>query len=86
MFAMSSQYVKQVRAEVDYLQGDKHKSWFQHFRHQSFLLSLLMGMIKHPQSNKFAISSQYLTKEVRDGVHFLHADEHKSFYKLELFS
>ena len=33
------------------------------------MLSLLMGMIKHSQStqsNKFAISLQYLTKEVRD--------------------
>ena len=62
-------------------------SWFQHFGHQSFLLSLLMGMIKHPQStqsNKIAISLQYLTKELRDGVHFLHADEHQSFYKLRL--
>ena len=41
-------------------------------------------MIKHSegsQSNKFAISLQYLKKEVRSGVHFLHTD--KSFYKLE---
>ena len=31
-----------------------------------------MGMIKHSQdtqSNKFAMSSQYLKKEVRNGVH-----------------
>ena len=43
-------------------------------------------MIKHSQStqsNKFAISLQYLKKEVRKGVHFLHADE-QSFYKLGL--
>ena len=36
-----------------------------------------MGMIKHSQStqsNKFAISLQYLKKEVRNGVHFLHAE------------
>ena len=49
--------------------------------------SLLMGVIKHSQStqsNKFAISLQYLKKEVRNGVHFLHADKHQSFYKLEL--
>ena len=48
---------------------------------------LLMGMIKHSQSsqrNKFAISSQYLKKEVRNGVHFLHADKHQSLYKLVL--
>ena len=46
-----------------------------------------MGMIKYSQStqsNKFAISLQYLKKEVRNGVHFLHADKHQSFYKLAL--
>ena len=46
-----------------------------------------MGMLKHSQStqsNKFAISLQYLKKEVRDGVHFLPADKHQSFYKLAL--
>ena len=40
-------------------------------------LSLLMGMIKHSQStqsNKLAISLQYLKKEVRDEVHFLWTD------------
>ena len=50
------------------------------------LLSFLLGMIKYSQStqsNKFAISLQYLKKEVRKGVHFLHADE-QSFYKLGL--
>ena len=36
------------------------------------------------QSNKFAISLQYLKKEIRDGVHFLHADKHQSFHKLAL--
>ena len=45
-------------------------------------------MIKYSQStqsNKFVISLQYLQKkEVRKGVHFLHADEHQSFYKLGL--
>ena len=44
-------------------------------------------MIKHSQStqsNKFAKSLQYLKKEARRGVHFLHADEHQSFYELEL--
>ena len=36
------------------------------------------------QSNKFAISLQYLKKEIRDGVHFLHSDKHQSFHKLAL--
>ena len=46
-----------------------------------------MGVIKHSQrtqSNKFAISLQYLKKEVRNRVHFSHADKHQSFYKLGL--
>ena len=54
------------------------------------ILSLLMGMIKHcqvTQSNKFAISLQYLQylkKEVRNGGHFWYADKHQSFYQLVL--
>ena len=48
---------------------------------------LLMSVIKHSQStqsNKFVIFLQYLKKEVRCGVHFLHADKHQSVYKLAL--
>ena len=51
------------------------------------MLSVLMDMIKHSQStqsNKFAISLQYIKKEVRDGIDFLHTDKHQSFYKLAL--
>ena len=51
------------------------------------ILLLLMGIIKHShstQSNKFAISLLHLQKEVKDGVQFLQADKHQSFYKLEL--
>ena len=46
-----------------------------------------MGMIKCfdiTQSNKFAISAQYLKKEVRSGDHFWHGDKRQSFYKLVL--
>ena len=46
-----------------------------------------MGMIKHSQitqSNKFAISLQYLKKEVPNGGHFRQADKRQSFYKLVL--
>ena len=45
-----------------------------------------MGMIKHSQntqSNKCAISLQYLKKDVRDGSHFFHADK-QSFHKWKL--
>ena len=94
-FAMSLQYLKkEVRDEVDFLHADKHQSFLQvDFNtlgikvSYKVILSLLMGMIKHSQStqsNKFAISLQYLKKEVRNGVHFLHADKHQSFYKLAL--
>ena len=84
---MSLQYFKkEVRDEIGFLHADKHQS----FRQVDFLklsikvsckvmLSLMMGMIKHSQSiesNKFAASSPYFKKEVRDGVHFLHADNH----------
>ena len=42
-------------------------------------------MIKHSQSiqsNKFAISLQYLKKEIRGGVYFLHADKHQKFLQV----
>ena len=43
-------------------------------------------MEKHAQitqSNKVAISLQYLKKEVSDEVDFLHADKHKSLLQLD---
>ena len=48
-------------------------------------LSLLMSMINHSQSSqiiKLAMPLQYLEKEVRDRIHFLHADKHQCFYKV----
>ena len=44
-----------------------------------------MGMIKHSQSSqniKFAMSLQYLQKQVRDEVAFLYADKHPSFLQV----
>ena len=35
------------------------------------------------QSNKFAISLQYLMKKVSDEVDFLHADKHKSLQRID---
>ena len=46
------------------------------------ILSLLKGMIKHSQSNKFARSLEYLKKEVRDRVYYLHEGKHQSSYKM----
>ena len=95
MFAMFSQYLKnEFRDGVDFLHTDKHQSFLQvHFNtlgikvSYKVILSLLMGMIRHSQStrsNKFAISLQYLKKELMDGAHFLHAHKHQSFHKLAL--
>ena len=77
-----------------FLHTDKHQRFLQvDFNTFSIkvsykvILSLLMGMIKYSQNtrrNKFAISLQYLKKEVRNRVHFLHADKHQSFYKFTL--
>ena len=72
---------KEVRDEVDFLHADKHLKSFLQVDFNTFgikvsykmILSLLMDMIKHShstQSNKFAISLQYLKKEVRH-YHFL---------------
>ena len=47
---------------------------------------ILMGMVKHSQNshkNKFVMSLQYLKKEVRDEVDFLHADKHQSFLQVD---
>ena len=44
-----------------------------------------MGMVKHSQSSqnvKFAMSLQYLQKQVRDEVDFLQADKHRSFLQV----
>ena len=49
---------------------------------RKLILWFLMGMIELSQSSqnsKFALSSQYRKKEVRDKVDFLHADKHQDF-------
>ena len=94
-FVMFLRYLKkEVRDGVGFLQADKYQSFLPLDFHTldikvsyKVILSLLMGMIKHSkntQSNKFAISSHYLKKEVRDGVQFLHVDKYQSFCKLAL--
>ena len=45
-----------------------------------------MEMVKHSQSfqnSKFAMSLQYLKKEVRDEIDFLHSDKHQSFLQVD---
>ena len=45
-----------------------------------------MGIVKHSQSSqnsKFAMSLQYLKREVWNEVDFLHADKHQSFLQVD---
>ena len=47
---------------------------------------ILMTMVRHSQSSpksKFVMSLQYLRKEVRDEVDFLHVDKHQSFLQVD---
>ena len=77
---MSLQYdEKEVRDEVDFSHVDKHQNFLQvDFNtlgikvSYKVILSLLLGMIKRSQStqsNKFAISLQYLKKKL--GMEFI---------------
>ena len=64
----------QLSDEAQFLYGDKHESLL----HINTMI--LMGMGKHSQkiqNSKFAMSLQYLKKEVRDEVDFVHADKHQ---------
>ena len=94
-FGMSLQYLKkEVRDEVEFLHAGKHQSSLQvDFNILGIkvsckvILLLLMGMIQHSQSaqsNKFALSLQYLKNEVGNGVYFLDTDKHQSFLKFAL--
>ena len=64
---------------INFLHADKHESVLQ------IDSMILTGMVKDSQSSqnsKFAMSLQYLKKEVKDEVDFLHADKHQSFRKV----
>ena len=89
-FAMSLQYLKkEVINQVVFCIQINIKVHFNTLGIEvshNVILSLLMFMVKHSQStqsNKFAISLEYLKKEVR-WFHFLHPIKHQSFYKLAL--
>ena len=73
-----------MQINISFLQVDLNTLGIKFF--YKVMLSL-MGMIKHSQSfqsNKFAISLQYLRREVRGGVHFFHSDKYQSFSKAAL--
>ena len=92
---MSLRYLKKEgRDEVDFLHADKHQSFLQvDFStlgikvSYKVILSLLIGISSILKVLKVT-SLQYLfnisKKKFRNGVHFLHADKHQSFYKLAL--
>ena len=59
------------------LHADKHERLLQ------IDSMILMGMVKYSQSSqniKFAMSLQYLRKEVKDEVDFLHAEKWSWFF------
>ena len=82
-FAISLQHLnkKEVSDAVDFLHADKHESLLQT---DTIILMETVKYFRSFQNSKFAISLQYLEKEVRNGVHFLYADKHQNFYKLVL--
>ena len=50
------------------------------------ILSIWVCVTKHAQStqnNKFAISLQYLKKDVSDEVDFLHVDKHRGLLQID---
>ena len=66
-----------------FLHTDKHESLLQIDR------MILKRMVKHSQNSqnaKFAMSLQYLKKEIKDEVDFLHASKHQSFLKVCLIT
>ena len=67
---------KEASDEVDSWHTDNHESLL------PIDTMILMGMVKHSQSSqnsKFAMSLQYLKKEVRDEFNFLHVDKISKF-------
>ena len=65
--------------EVGFLQADTDENYLH--------THTMIGMVKHSQSSqnsKFAMSLEYLEKENRDEVDFMHADKHQNFLKIDL--
>ena len=93
-FTMPLQYLKkEVRDEVDFWHVDKHQSFLQvdfntlGIKDAYKVILYCWGwssILKVLKVIGFQISLQYLKKEDMKGVHFLHAAEHQSFYKLRL--
>ena len=65
---------------VDFLHADKHESLLQI---DAIILLKMVKYFQSSQNSKFAVSLQYLIKEVRDEVNFLHEDKNQSFLQLD---
>ena len=66
--------------KLDLLPTDKHQSFFK------LLLSFYVCVARHPQitqNNKFAVSLQYLKKELSDEIDLLHAGEHENLLRID---
>ena len=61
-----------MKDEVDFLLADKRQRFLQI---DTIILGVYGQTCTNYQNNKFAISLQYLKKEVSDDVHFLHANK-----------
>ena len=47
------------------------------------LVSFLLVVAWHAQNSKFVISLQYIKKEGKDEVDFLHVDEHQAIHQAD---
>ena len=71
-----------MKDELDILPTDKHQRFLQ-------IVIIILGVCvarraQITQNNKFAISLQYLKKELRDEVDFLHVDKHESLLQIDV--
>ena len=69
--------------EVDFLHARKYKYLLQIYT------MILMDIVRHSQNfqnSKFSMYLQYLEKEVRDEVNFLHAGKRQSFLRVDFNS
>ena len=69
-----------MRDEVDFLHADKRQRFLQS---DNIILDLCgQAYTQITQNKRFAISIQYLKKEVNDDVDFLHGDKHESLLQI----
>ena len=72
---------KAMNDNVYFWHTDKHLSFLQV---DTIMLGCVARHTQSTQNNKFAVSLQYLMKEVSAGVDFLHAGKHESFLQINV--